>query len=208
MKNKISILVLASIVLLVFSCGETKTEKEEKVTQKRKATNLSELVDKFEDVKFESCDDFFEANHEMIDVYVQTVIDAYHGSNTARDNIEKIERFIADFDDQEEKFKKKCPEDYDAFKREVDGKVLSIRDKLIEIYTRMEFELEWDETLSALEEEINSSLREVEDQIKKEREEKETQSDIILEAISLDEEIKIEQVKEEKEDSNKPVDDR
>ncbi len=167
MNKNVNILLLSIfVVFFILSCKDKDKlgEKHEKEVI-YKAENFTELIDKYKGEKFTNCEDFFNAKFEMMDIYAKTINKAYSGNAEAKQEIEKIEDFMSKFDIQAKLIKKKCPDEYLKFKIKMDNRINEFSDKLIEIYTVMEFDVEWDKTLESLEEEINQNLENIETKI-------------------------------------------
>lgn len=161
MKYWTKFFTLSFVLIIIFSCSD-KTKKEKQDFNDKSPESYQDLVDLYGEIEFQNCDEYFEAGHEIIDVYINVILKAYNGDVVARAELEKIEKFMESFDKQSEVLRDLCPEEFLDFDKSIDQKVLKHRDKLMEIYTVMEFDVEWDETLEQLEEQIRLNLEEVE----------------------------------------------
>jgi hypothetical protein len=153
------IIVVILTVAVILACSDKK--KKEKV-QIKSPENYQDLKDKYANLNFSNCEDYFEAGYEMINVYTSAIAKAYEGDSIARDELDKIEIFIESFDSQADKWRESCPEEFLEFDKAVDEQVIKYREQLMEIYSVREFDVEWDETLEQLEEQIRINLEEVE----------------------------------------------
>ncbi len=162
---KKSLILISSILftLLIVSCNN-KTEKTEKKRDLPKATNLGELKDKYENIKFNDCDEFLEAGTEMIDVYIETIDRAYEGDEEAKTDLDRFDTFMNKYDALAEDFALECPGKFEAWADDADVKVSEASNKLFEIYkSDYEFEMEYDENIEKeLQEDIDELNEELE----------------------------------------------
>ncbi len=124
----------------IVSCGE---EEDKHITEK--ATNLQELYEKYDGVKFKDCDEMIQFGYEYIDVFVDLIDRAADGDEEALEELDEIDAFYSQFEEQEDFFIKECPEKYEEYMADIDEKMDAYLDKLIEIFIEsMDF---WEENL-------------------------------------------------------------
>ena len=131
------------LTVIITSCKFKSKSKEEE----SKAKNFTELFDKFNKKDFKDCESFMKGMDEMMDVYLQTIDKAYNGDETAKKELEKFDKFFAQFDTQADKFSVECPELFDKWAEKNDKRIAEATDKLVKIYNTEYEYLEYDESI-------------------------------------------------------------
>ena len=135
--KKILVYVITGIIALsMVSCGA------------KKAETLEDLKAKYDGKTFKNCDDFLAAGEEIIDVFVLIIDKAAEGDEKAMEEIEAMEAFMGQFDEQAEKFEEECPEKFEAFQKTMEEKMEAAMEKLFSLmFGDMDFgaDMDWDE---------------------------------------------------------------
>lgn len=135
MKKLLFCLFTISLCLGMVSCGEQdKKEKEIEDKQKiEKATSLQELYKKYDGVKFKDCDEMIQFGYEYIDVLVDVIDRAAEGDEEALEELDQLDEFFSQFEEQEDLFEKECPEKFEEYLANIEEKMEKYLDKLIGI---------------------------------------------------------------------------
>ena len=120
MKKLLVILLSGVLVFSLFSCNGDKESDEIK-----KAENLDELKEKFEDKEFEDCDKFLAATEEMMDVYLD-ILEKSLDDEDLYEELEELEIFFDTFNDDFKKFEDECPDKFNKMEEEVKERIAEI----------------------------------------------------------------------------------
>jgi DNA-directed RNA polymerase beta' subunit len=148
MRKVIFYFIIVAMAISVISCGGDK-----------KATNMDELISKYDGKEFKNCDEMIEFGYEYIDVMIATIDRAAEGDEAALEDFDKMDEFFKQFDDQQKKLEEECPEKFEEFGKVAEEKMADSMEKLMTIMfggteDEMNFEedMEWEEDIENYEE--------------------------------------------------------
>ncbi len=148
--KKVLVYVLAAIISIgMLSCKgeqEKSDEKDEKIEEKsekseKKSESLEDLKSKYDGKEFKNCDEFLKAADEIIDVFVTIINNAADGDDVAMTDIDRMEIFMGQFDNQAEMFEKDCPQKFNEFSMRTEEKMEDAVEKLMELLIG---DMDWD----------------------------------------------------------------
>ncbi len=122
-KKIITIIISASILFALSSCN----------TRDQKIETIEDLNKHYDGVEFKNCDEFLTAADNIIDFFVITVEKASNGDQKALEDIESIDTFMGQFDEQSKKFEDECPEKFLEFQKQAEVKMEKAMQELMDI---------------------------------------------------------------------------
>ncbi len=133
MKNLIWFLLLNLIIISACNNDNTTIQQTEDYTNII-ATNLQDLNLKYSNIEFNDCDTYISAGKEITNIYISTINNAYNGDKAAKNELNRFDVLIDEFEAKAIKLIEECPEKIEQWSADKQKLTEGIDKKLFEIY--------------------------------------------------------------------------